>query len=52
LARRNFRNGAHDLAREMDAEMAAAGTTIEGTADDVTDFQAFVRRRRIGGGYG
>jgi len=33
----------------MDAEAAAQAVTIEGTAEEVADFQAF--RRRLGGGY-
>ena len=45
------RNAFHDLGREFDAELAQSGRTIEGTAEEVADFQAF-RRRLAGGGYG
>lgn len=48
---RPAKNAFHDLGREFDAEMAQSGRTIEGTAEEVADFQAF-RRRLAGGGYG
>jgi len=42
---RPSKNAFHDLAREFDAEVAEKAATIEGTADEVADFQAFYQRR-------
>jgi hypothetical protein len=42
------RNAFHDLGREFEAEQATRAATIDGTAEEVADLQAF--RRRLAGG--
>jgi hypothetical protein len=42
------RNAFHDMARRMDAELAERGLTIEGTAENVENFDAWLVRLRDG----
>ena len=40
------RNAAREMAREMDAQIAAASRTIDGNAKDVIEFNAFFQQRK------